>query len=52
MSKHFVEDFLSAATLVTEELTYNGDKDGNLKILQNNSFIVMTPNQCLDLREL
>ena len=47
-----IEDFLSCATLVTEELTYNGDKDGNLKILQNNSFIVMTPNQCLDLREL
>ena len=47
-----IEDFLSCATLVTEELTYNGDEDGNLKILQNNSFIVMTPNQCLDLREL
>lgn len=47
-----IEDFLSCATLVTEELTYNGDEDGNLKILQNNSFIDMTPKQCLDLREL
>ena len=52
MSKQFVEDFLSAATLVTEEITYTGDEDGNLQILQNNSFIVMTPKQCLDLREL
>ena len=47
-----IEEFLSCATLVTEELTYTGDEDGNLKILQNNSFIVMTPKQCLDLREL
>lgn len=52
MSKHFVEDFLSAATLVTEEITYTGDEDGNLQIQQNNSFIIMTPKQCLDLREL
>lgn len=52
MSKHFVEDFLSPATLVTEELTYAGDEDGNMQIVQNNSFIVMTPKQCLDLREL
>lgn len=46
------EEFLSAATLVTEEMTYTGDEDGNLQIFQNNSFIVMTPKQCLDLREL
>lgn len=52
MSKQFVEDFLSAATLVTEEITYTGDEDGNLQIQQNNSFIIMTPKQCLDLREL
>ena len=52
MSKHFVEDFLSAATLVTEEITYTGDEDGNLQIQQNNSFIIMTPKQCLDLKEL
>ena len=52
MSKQFVEDFLSAATLVTEEITYTGDEDGNMQIIQNNSFIVMTPKQCLDLREL
>ena len=52
MSKLFVEDFLSDATLVTEELTYSGDEDGNMQIVQNNSFIVMTPKQCLDLREL
>ena len=52
MSKQFVEDFLSAATLVTEEITYTGDEGGNLQIQQNNSFIIMTPKQCLDLREL
>ena len=52
MSKQFVEDFLSAATLVTEEITYTGDEDGNLQIQQNNSFIIMTPKQCLDLKEL
>lgn len=47
-----IEEFLSSATLVTEELTYSGDEDGNMKIVQNNSFIVMTPKQCLDLKEL
>lgn len=52
MSKQFVEDFLSATTLVTEEITYTGDEDGNLQIQQNNSFIIMTPKQCLDLKEL
>ena len=52
MSDRFVEDFLSAATLVTDELPYSGDDDGNLQIIQSNSFITMTPKQCLDLREL
>lgn len=47
-----VEEFLSPATLVTEELTYSGDEDGNMQIIQNNSFITMTPKQCLDLKEL
>lgn len=47
-----VEEFLSPATLVTEELTYSGDEDGNMQIIQNNSLITMTPKQCLDLREL
>ena len=52
MSNAFTEDFLSAATLVTDELSYSGDDDGNLQIMQSNSFITMTPKQCLDLREL
>ena len=47
-----IEEILSHATLVTEELTYTTDEDGNFQILQNNSFIVMTPKQCLDLKEL
>lgn len=52
MSDGFTEEFLSSKTLVTDEITYNGDEDGNLQIIQNNSFIVMTPKQCLDLKEL
>lgn len=46
------EELLSAATLVTEELTYTTDSGGNFQIVQNNSFVVMTPKQCLDLKEL
>lgn len=45
-----IEELLSPATLVTEELTYTTDEDGNFQIVQNNSFIVMTPKQCLDLK--
>lgn len=47
-----IEELLSSATLVTEELTYTTDEDGNFQIVQNNSFIVMTPKQCLDLKEV
>lgn len=47
-----IEELLSPATLVTEELTYTTDEDGNFQIVQNNSFIVMTPKQCLDLKKL
>lgn len=47
-----IEEILSHATLVTEELTYTTDEDGNFQIVQNNSFIVMTPKQCLDLKEV
>lgn len=42
MTNTFTEDLLSAATLVTDELSYSGDDDGNLQIMQNNSFITMT----------
>lgn len=52
MTNTFTENFLSAATLVTDELSYSGDEDGNLQILQNNNFITMTPKQCIDLRGL
>lgn len=47
-----IEEFLSDATLVTEEMTYSEDEGGNMRIVQNNNFIVMTPKQCLDLKEL
>ena len=47
-----IEELLSSTTLVTEELTYTTDEDGNFQIVQNNSFIVMTPKQCLDLKEV
>lgn len=47
-----IEELLSSATLVTEELTYTTDEDGNFQIVQNSSFIVMTPRQCLDLKEV
>lgn len=47
-----IEELLSTATLVTEELTYTTDEDGNFQVVQNNSFIVMTPRQCLDLKEV
>ena len=47
-----IEEHLSDRTLVTEELTYCIDEDGNIQIVQNNSFVVMTPKQCLDLKEL
>ena len=47
-----IQELLSPATLVTEELTYTTDEDGNFQMVQNNSFIVMTPKQCLDLKEV
>ena len=47
-----IEELLSPTTLVTEELTYTTDEDGNFQVVQNNSFVVMTPRQCLDLKEL
>ena len=47
-----IEELLSPATLVTEGLTYTTDEDGNFQVVQNNSFVVMTPRQCLDLKEL
>ena len=47
-----IEELLSPATLVTEELTYTTDEDGNFQVVQNNIFVVMTPRQCLDLKEL
>ena len=47
-----IEELLSPATLVTEGLTYTTDEDGNFQVVQNNIFVVMTPRQCLDLKEL
>ena len=41
-----VEDhFLAKQTLVTEEVTYSQDEDGNIMILQDGMYITLTPQQ-------
>lgn len=50
--KTFTLEFLSEQTLVTEQLEYSSDEDGNISIHQENMFIVLTPKQVLDLKEL
>lgn len=52
MTKTFTLEFLSEQTLVTEGLEYSSDEDGNISIHQENSFIMLTPKQALDLKEL
>ena len=39
------EHFLAAQTLVTEEVTYSQDEDGNIMILQDKMYITLTPQQ-------
>ena len=48
-----VEDrFLAAQTLVTEEVTYSQDEDGNIMILQDSMYITLTPQQQIALKSL
>ena len=50
--KTFNLEFLSEQTLVTDQLDYSSDEDGNISIHQENMFVTLTPKQALDLREL
>ena len=43
------EHFLAAQTLVTEEVTYSQDEDGNIMILQDKMYITLTPQQQMSL---
>ena len=43
------EHFLAAQTLVTEEVTYSRDEDGNIMILQDGMYITLTPPQQMTL---
>ena len=49
--KAFNLEFLSEQTLVTDQLDYSSDEDGNISIHQENMFITLTPKQALDLKE-
>ena len=46
------EHFLAAQTLVTEEVTYSQDEDGNIMILQDCMYITLTPQQQIALKSL
>lgn len=46
------EHFLAAQTLVTEEVTYSQDEDGNIMILQDSMYIILTPQQQIALKSL
>ena len=46
------ENFLAAQTLVTEEVTYSQDEDGNIMILQDGMYITLTPQQQTALKSL
>ena len=46
------EHFLATQTLVTEELTYSQDEDGNIMILQDSMYITLTPHQQIALKSL
>ena len=50
--KVFNLEFLSEQTLVTDQLDYSSDEDGNISIHQENMYVTLTPKQALDLREL
>lgn len=50
--KAFNLEFLSEQTLVTDQLDYSSDEDGNISIHQDNMYVTLTPKQALDLKEL
>lgn len=50
--KPFNLEFLSEQTLVTDQLDYSSDEDGNISIHQENMYVTLTPKQALDLKEL
>ena len=50
--KKFNLEFLSEQTLVTDQLDYSSDVDGNISIHQENMCVTLTPKQALDLKEL
>lgn len=52
MTKTFTLEFLSEQTLVTDQLDYSSDEDGNISIHQENMYVTLTPKQALDLKEL
>ena len=51
-AKTFNLEFLSEQTLLTEQLDYSSDEDGNISIHQENMYVTLTPKQALDLKEL
>lgn len=50
--KTFEVNVVSDQTLLTEQLGYSSDEDGNLMLHQENMFISLTPQQALDLKAL
>ena len=46
------EHFLAAQTLLTEEVTYSQDEDGNIIILQDSMYITLTPQHQIALKSL
>lgn len=50
--KPFNLEFLSEQTLVTDQLDYSSDEDGNISIHQENMYVTLRPKQALDLKEL
>lgn len=50
--KPFNLEYLSEQTLVTDQVDYSSDEDGNISIHQENMYVTLTPKQALDLKEL
>jgi len=50
--KSFSLEFLSEQTLVTDQLDYSSDEDGNIMILQDSMYITLTPQQQIALKSL
>lgn len=50
--KSFSLEFLSEQTLVTDQLDYSSDEDGNIMILQDGMYITLTPQQQIALKSL